>query len=83
MVSLLTTAKAALIPYEVLIKAFNDGMNVGADFAPPLRRSEPALDPSKSSGHFLRYEYVDEHKFSIEHDAGLSRADYYKNNGDN
>jgi hypothetical protein len=67
MVSLLTTAKAALIPYEVLIKAFDDGMNVGADFTPGLRRSEPALDPSKSSGYFLRYDYVDEHRFSIEH----------------
>ena len=26
---------------------------------------------------------LDEHNFPIEHDASLSRADYYENNGDN
>jgi hypothetical protein len=67
----------------ILIKALNDGMNVGADFATVIGGAGLLSVPGNLLATSFDLDNLDEHNFPIEHDASLSRADYYENNRDN
>lgn len=73
--------KGLTIP--ILIKALNDGMNVGADFATVIGGAGILSVPNNALATSFDLNNLDEHNFPIEHDASLSRADYYLDNGDN
>lgn len=65
-----------------LITALNDGMNVGADFAVAagaLSLFAVQDDPLALS---FNLDDLNEHNFPVEHDASLSRADYYEGGDD-
>lgn len=71
------------ITIPILIKACQDGMNVGADFATVIGGAGILSVPNNLLATSFDLDNLDEHNFPIEHDASLSRADYYLNNGDN
>jgi len=75
------SGKGLTIP--ILIQALNDGMNVGADFATVIGGAGLLSVPSNLLATSFDLDNLDEHNFPIEHDASLSRADYFENNGDN
>lgn len=75
------SGKGLTIP--ILIKALNDGMNVGADFATVIGGAGLLSVPVNLLATSFDLDNLDEHNFPIEHDASLSRADYYETNGDN
>lgn len=58
-------------------------MNIGADFAPALGEASLLSTPANLLATSFDMIIWNGHKFSIEHDAGLSQVDYYKNNEDN
>ena len=58
-------------------------MNVGADFATVIGGAGLLSVPNNLLATSFDLNDLDEHNFPIEHDASLSRADYYLNNGDN
>lgn len=67
----------------MLIQALNDGVNVGADFAIAIGGAGLLSVPGSALATSFDLNDLDEHNFPIEHDASLSRADYYLANGDN
>lgn len=71
------------ITIPMLITALNDGMNVGADFATVIGGAGLLSVPGNLLATSFGLDNLDEHNFPIEHDASLSRADYYEDNGDN
>ncbi|KAE9377062.1 Cloroperoxidase [Stipitochalara longipes BDJ] len=73
--------KGVTIP--ILIKALNDGMNIGADFATVIGGAGLLSVPANLLATSFDLNDLNEHNFPIEHDASLSRADYYGNNEDN
>lgn len=73
--------KGLTIP--ILIKALSYGMNVGADFATVIGGAGLLSVPHNPLATSFDLNNLDEHNFPIEHDASLSRADYYLNRGDN
>jgi len=58
-------------------------MNVGADFATVIGGSGLLSVPESLLATLFDLDQLNEHNFPIEHDASLSRADYYLNNGGN
>jgi hypothetical protein len=73
--------KGLTIP--ILIKAVNDGMNVGADFATVIGGAGLLSVPANLLATSFDLDNLDEHHFPIVRDASFSRADYYENSGDN
>lgn len=71
------------ITIPILIQALNDGFNTGADFATVIGGAGLLSVPDNPLATSFDLNNLDEHNFPIEHDASLSRADYYLNNGDN
>lgn len=67
----------------ILIKALDDGMNVGADFATVIGAAGILSVPHNILATSFDLDDLKEHNFPIEHDASLSRADYNLNKGDN
>ncbi len=65
------------------MKALNDGMNIGADFAAVIGGAGLLSVPANLLVTSFDLDNLEEHNFPIEHDASLSQADYYENNGDN
>jgi len=66
-----------------IIQALNDGINVGADFATVIGAAGLLSVPDSPLAMTFDLDDLDEHNFPIEHDASLSRADFYLANGDN
>jgi Peroxidase, family 2 len=64
------------------MKALNDGMNVGADFATVIRGAGLLSVPANLLATSFDLDNLDEHHFPIVHNASLNRVDYYENNGD-
>jgi hypothetical protein len=58
-------------------------MNVGADFATVIGGAGLLSVPASLLPTSFILDNLDEHNFPIEHDANLSRADYYENSRDN
>ncbi|KAH8770576.1 Peroxidase, family 2-domain-containing protein [Hyaloscypha finlandica] len=73
--------KSLTIP--ILIKALNDGINVGADFATVIGGAGLLSIPANPLATSFDLASLNEHNSPIEHDVRLSRADNYENNGDN
>jgi hypothetical protein len=73
--------KGLTIP--ILTKALKDGLNVGADFATVIGAAGLLSVPHNPLATSFDLDNLDEHNFLIEHDASLSRSDYYVANGDN
>jgi hypothetical protein len=71
------------ITIQILIQALSYGMNVGADFATVIGGAALLSVPGNLLATSFDLDDLDEHNFPIEHDASLSRADYYENNGNN
>jgi hypothetical protein len=71
------------ITIPILIQACQDGMNVGADFATVIGGAGILSVPNNPLATSFDLNDLDEHNFPIEHDASLSRGDFYINNGDN
>jgi hypothetical protein len=67
------------ITIPMLITALNNGVNVGADFATAIRGAGLPSVPGNLLATSFDLNNSDEHNFSIEHDASLSREDYYVN----
>ncbi|TVY75661.1 putative sterigmatocystin biosynthesis peroxidase [Lachnellula suecica] len=85
-----TLANHGFIPHDgknmtlpILIAGLKNGMNVGADFATVIGSLGLMSVPDNLLATSFDLNQLDEHNFPIEHDASLSRADYYLNNGDN
>jgi len=66
-----------------IINALNDGINVGADFAVAIGGAGLLSVPNDPLALTFDLDDLDEHNFPIEHDASLSRADFYLDQGDN
>jgi hypothetical protein len=64
------------ITVPILIKALAEGYNVGADFATAIGSLGLLSSPAPLLGSF-DLDNLDEHNFPGEHDASLSRQDYY------
>jgi hypothetical protein len=67
----------------ILIQGLQEGLNVGVDFSTAICSVgllSVRNDPLATS---FDLNDIDEHNFPIEHDASLSRTDYYLDNGDN
>jgi len=75
------SGKGMTVP--ILIKGLGDGMNVGADFAAVIGALGVTSAPNDPLGDSFDLNDLSYHNFPIEHDASLSRADFYLNNGDN
>jgi hypothetical protein len=58
-------------------------MNVGADFATVIGGAGLLSVPANLLATFFGLNNLDKHNFPTKHDASLSRADFYENNGDN
>lgn len=58
-------------------------MNVGPDFATVIGGAGLLSVPSNPLATSFNLDDLREHNFPIEHDASLSRGDYYVNEGDN
>lgn len=58
-------------------------MNVGANFATVIGGAGLLSVPANLLAISFDLDNLDEHTFPIEHDASLSRAGCYENNGDN
>jgi hypothetical protein len=58
-------------------------MNVGADFATVIGGAGLLSIPANPLATSFDLANLNEHNFPIEHNARLSRADNYENNGDN
>lgn len=63
----------------MLIKAFKDSMNVGADFTTAIGLLGLQSSPNPLGSTFDLND-LDQHNFPIEHDASLSREDAYMGN---
>jgi len=74
------SGKGMTIP--ILIKGLKEGMNVGVDFATVIGGAGILSVPNSPLATSFDLDDLDRHNFPIEHDASLSRADFYLNNGD-
>jgi len=70
-------------PSPLLIQALKEELNVGFDFSTVIGSAALLSVPSNPMATSFDLNNIDEHNFSIEHDASLSRSDYYLENGDN
>jgi hypothetical protein len=75
------SGKGLTIP--ILIKALKEGLNVGIDFSTAIGSAGLLSVPNTPLATSFDLNNLDEHNFPIEHDASLSRSDYYLDNGDN
>jgi len=67
------------ITIPMLITALNDGVNAGADFATVIGGAGLLSVPGNLLATSFDLNNLNEHNFPIEHDASLSREDYYVN----
>ncbi len=67
----------------ILIKGLKDGLNVGADFSTVIGTAGLLSVPGNLLADRFTLEDIRKHNFPIEHDASLSRADFYLDGGDN
>jgi hypothetical protein len=67
------------ITISTLITALNHGVNAGADFATAIGGAGLLSVPGNLLATSFDLNNLDEHNFPIEHDASLSREDYYVN----
>jgi hypothetical protein len=67
----------------ILIQGPQEGLNVGTDPSTAIGSADLLSVPNNPLATFFDLNNMDEHNFPIEHDASLSRADYYLDNGDN
>lgn len=75
------SGKGITIP--ILTKALKDGLNTGADFSIAIGGAGLLSVPNDPLAQSFDLSDLSRHNFPIEHDASLSRADYYLDNGDN
>lgn len=66
-----------------IIAALKTGINVGADFATVIGAAGILSVPNAPLATTFDLDDLNEHNFPIEHDASLSRADFYLDGGDN
>jgi len=71
------------ITIPMCIDALGKGLNVGADFATAIGGAAILSVPGDLLATSFNLNDINQHNFPIEHDASLSRSDYYLNNGDN
>ena len=67
----------------ILIEGLKEGLNVGVDFSTAMGGAGLLSVPNNPLATSFDPNNIDEHNFPIEHDASLSRANYYLDNGDN
>jgi hypothetical protein len=63
------------ITVSILTKALADGFNMGADFSTAIGNLAMLSTPLLQG--YLNLDNLDKHNFPLEHDASLSRQDYY------
>jgi hypothetical protein len=66
-----------------LIQGLKEGLNVGIDFSTAIDSAGLLSVPNSPLATSFDLNNIDERNFPIEHDANLSRSDYYLDNGDN
>jgi hypothetical protein len=66
----------------ILITAIKEGLNIGADFSTVIGALAITSRPNAPLSDSFDLNNLDEHNFPIEHDASLSRADFFLNDGD-
>lgn len=71
------------ITIPILSKALKDGLNTGADFSIAIGGAGILSVPNDPLAQSFDLADLSRHNFPIEHDASLSRADYYLDNNDN
>jgi len=67
----------------ILIQGLQDGLNVGVDFSTAIGSASLLSVLNNPLATSFDLNNTDKHNFPIEHDASLSRADYYLDNGGN
>lgn len=67
----------------ILIQGLKAGLNVGIDFSTAIGSAGLLSVPNSPLAISFDLNNLDEHNFPIEHDASLSRSDYYLDNGNN
>lgn len=66
----------------ILIQGPQEGFNVGIDPSTAIGSADLLSVPNNPLATSFDLNNIDEHNFPIEHDASLSRADYYLDNGE-
>ncbi|KAI9051161.1 hypothetical protein LZ554_005263 [Drepanopeziza brunnea f. sp. 'monogermtubi'] len=68
----------------ILVKGLKEGLNVGADFSTAIGQAGMlSAVPGNALATSFTLRDIRRHNFPIEHDASLSRADFYLDGGDN
>jgi hypothetical protein len=75
------SGKGITIP--ILTKALKEGLNTGPDFSIAIGNAGLLSVPNNPVAQSFDLNNLNEHNFPIEHDASLSRSDFYLDNGDN